>query len=168
MPKSKSKRKKSAGRGRNRRMLYVPFPIMRYFPMWDDDMRALELDIEVHYRALRDGTASKEDLETAACTLAARFESSALIAERVVDKGRIYAEALRVGISKIYDAYQAYLADKTPDASLWPGIEQGVSAVQAVESLATRSELRGAYRAVMARMQKVENEASEKRATITP
>ena len=82
MPKSKSKRKARSGRGRTHRVLFTPYASMRHFPMWDEDKQALQLDVEVAFRVLRDGTASQDDLETAACTLAARFESSALIAER--------------------------------------------------------------------------------------
>lgn len=54
MPKSKSKRKARSGRGRTHRVVGTPYAIMRHFPMWDEDRQALQLDIEVAYRALRD------------------------------------------------------------------------------------------------------------------
>lgn len=58
MPKSKSKRKAKSGRGRTHRVLFTPYAIMRHFPMWDEDRQALQLDIEVAYRALRDASPS--------------------------------------------------------------------------------------------------------------
>ena len=127
--------------------------------MWDEDQKALKLDVEVAFRVLRDGTASKDDLETAACTLAARFESSALIAERVLDKGRLHAAALRQGISKLYYLLQDLQKGVTPTESVWQSIEYGVDAVQAVEEAATRDELHGAYLAVMERRMRVEAQA---------
>ena len=159
MPKSKSKRKARSGRGRTHRVYGTPYAIMRHFPMWDDDRQALQLDVEVAFRVLRDGTASKDDLETAACTLAARFESSALIAERVLDKGRLHAAALREGISKLYYLLQDLQKGVTPTESVWQSIEYGVDAVQAVEEAATRDELHGAYLAVMERRMRVEAQA---------
>ena len=127
--------------------------------MWDEDQKALKLDVEVAFRVLRDGTASKDDLEAAACTLAARFESSALIAERVLDKGRLHAAALREGISKLYYLLQDLQKGVTPPESVWASIEYGVDAVQAVEEAATRDELHGAYLAVMERRMRVEAQA---------
>ena len=159
MPKSKSKRKARSGRGRTHRVYGTPYSIMRHFPMWDEDQKALKLDVEVAFRVLRDGTASKDDLETAACTLAARFESSALIAERVLDKGRLHAAALREGISKLYYLLQDLQKGVTPTESVWQSIEYGVDAVQAVEEAATRDELHGAYLAVMERRMRVEAQA---------
>lgn len=159
MPKSKSKRKARSGRGRTHRVVGTPYAIMRHFPMWDEDRQALQLDIEVAYRALRDGKASKEDVETAACTLAARFESSALIAERVLDKGKLHAAALRQGITQLYYLLQDLQKGVKPPESVWPSIEYGVDAVQAVEEAATRDELHGAYLAVMERRMRVEAQA---------
>lgn len=159
MPKSKSKRKAKSGRGRTHRVLFTPYAIMRHFPMWDEDKQALQLDVEVAFRVLRDGTASKDDLETAACTLAARFESSALIAERVLDKGRLHAAALRQGITHLYYLLQDLQKGVTPPESVWTSIEYGVDAVQAVEEAATRDELHGAYLAVMERRMRVEAQA---------
>ena len=159
MPKSKSKRKERSGRGRTHRVYGTPYAIMRHFPMWDDDRQALKLDVEVAFRVLRDGTASKDDLETAACTLAARFESSALIAERVLDKGRLHAAALRQGITHLYYLMKDLQSGVTPPESVWPSIEYGVDAVQAVEEAATRDELHGAYLAVMERRMRVEAQA---------
>lgn len=159
MPKSKSKRKARSGRGRTHRVVGTPYAIMRHFPMWDEDQKALKLDVEVAFRVLRDGTASQDDLETAACTLAARFESSALIAERVLDKGRLHAAALRQGITHLYYLLQDLQKGATPPESVWPSIEYGVDAVQAVEEAATRDELHGAYLAVMERRMRVEAQA---------
>lgn len=159
MPKSKSKRKARSGRGRTHRVYGTPYAIMRHFPMWDDDRQALKLDVEVAFRVLRDGTASKDDLETAACTLAARFESSALIAERVLDKGRLHAAALRQGITHLYYLMKDLQNGVKPPESVWPSIEFGVDAVQAVEEAATRDELHGAYLAVMERRMRVEAQA---------
>lgn len=159
MPKSKSKRKAKSGRGRTHRVYGTPYAIMRHFPMWDDDRQALKLDVEVAFRVLRDGTASKDDLETAACTLAARFESSALIAERVLEKGRLHAAALRQGITHLYYLLQDLQKGVTPTESVWQSIEYGVDAVQAVEEAATRDELHGAYLAVMERSMRVEAQA---------
>ena len=161
MPRSKSKRKRKAksGRGRTHRVFGTPYAIMRHFPMWEEDMESLKLDLEVAFRVLRDGTASKEDLETAACTLAARFESSALIAERVLDKGRLHAAALREGITKLYYLLQDLQKGVTPPEAVWPSIEYGLDAVQAVEEAATRDELHGAYIAVMERRMRVEAQA---------
>ena len=159
MPKSKSKRKAKSGRGRTHRVYGTPYAIMRHFPMWDDDRQALKLDVEVAFRVLRDGTASKDDLETAACTLAARFESSALIAEHVLDKGRLHAAALRQGITHLYYLLQDLQKGVKPPESVWPSLEYGVDAVQAVEEAATRDELHGAYLAVMARRMRVEAQA---------
>ena len=159
MPKSKSKRKAKSGRGRTHRVYGTPYAIMRHFPMWDEDQKALKLDVEVAFRVLRDGTASKDDLETAACTLAARFESSALIAERVLEKGRLHAAALRQGITHLYYLLQDLQKGATPPATVWLSIEYGVDAVQAVEEAATRDELHGAYLAVMARRMRVEAQA---------
>ena len=127
--------------------------------MWDEDQKALKLDVEVAFRVLRDGTASKDDLETAACTLAARFESSALIAERVLDKGKLHAAALRQGITHLYYLMKDLQNGVTPPESVWPSIEYGVDAVQAVEEAATRDELHGAYIAVMERRMRVEAQA---------
>lgn len=127
--------------------------------MWDEDQKALKLDVEVAFRVLRDGTASQDDLETAACTLAARFESSALIAERVLEKGRLHAAALRQGITHLYYLLQDLQKGVTPPESVWPSIEYGVDAVQAVEEAATRDELHGAYIAVMERRMRVEAQA---------
>lgn len=127
--------------------------------MWDDDRQALKLDVEVAFRVLRDGTASQDDLETAACTLAARFESSALIAERVLEKGRLHAAALRQGITHLYYLLQDLQKGVTPTESVWQSIEFGVDAVQAVEEAATRDELHGAYLAVMERRMRVEAQA---------
>lgn len=159
MPKSKSKRKARSGRGRTHRVVGTPYAIMRHFPMWDEDQKALKLDVEVAFRVLRDGTASKDDIETAACTLAARFESSALIAERVLEKGRLHAAALRQGITHLYYLLQDLQKGVTPDESVWQSIEFGVDAVQAVEEAATRDELHGAYLAVMERRMRVEAQA---------
>lgn len=159
MPKSKSKRKARSGRGRTHRVYGTPYAIMRHFPMWDDDRQALKLDVEVAFRVLRDGTASKDDIETAACTLAARFESSALIAERVLEKGRLHAAALRQGITHLYYLLQDLQKGVTPTESVWQSIEFGVDAVQAVEEAATRDELHGAYLAVMERRMRVEAQA---------
>lgn len=159
MPKSKSKRKARSGRGRTHRVYGTPYAIMRHFPMWDDDRQALKLDVEVAFRVLRDGTASKDDIETAACTLAARFESSALIAERVLDKGRLHAAALRQGITHLYYLLQDLQKGVTPTESVWQSIEFGVDAVQAVEEAATRDELHGAYLAVIERRMRVEAQA---------
>lgn len=159
MPKSKSKRKARSGRGRTHRVYGTPYAIMRHFPMWDEDQKALKLDVEVAFRVLRDGTASKDDLETAACTLAARFESSALIAERVLDKGKLHAAALRQGITHLYYLMKDLQNGVTPPESVWPSIEYGVDAVQAVEEAATRDELHGAYIAVMERRMRVEAQA---------
>lgn len=159
MPKSKSKRKAKSGRGRTHRVYGTPYAIMRHFPMWDDDRQALKLDVEVAFRVLRDGTASKADIETAACTLAARFESSALIAERVLEKGRLHAAALRQGITHLYYLLQDLQKGVTPTESVWQSIEFGVDAVQAVEEAATRDELHGAYLAVMERRMRVEAQA---------
>lgn len=159
MPKSKSKRKAKSGRGRTHRVYGTPYAIMRHFPMWDDDRQALKLDVEVAFRVLRDGTASQDDLETAACTLAARFESSALIAERVLDKGRLHAAALRQGITHLYYLLQDLQKGVTPTESVWQSLEYGVDAVQTVEEAATRDELHGAYLAVMERRMRVEAQA---------
>lgn len=159
MPKSKSKRKARSGRGRTHRVVGTPYAIMRHFPMWDEDQKALKLDVEVAFRVLRDGTASKDDIETAACTLAARFESSALIAERVLEKGRLHAAALRQGITHLYYLLQDLQKGVTPTESVWQSIEYGVDAVQAVEEAATRDELHGAYLAVMERRMRVEAQA---------
>lgn len=159
MPKSKSKRKARSGRGHTHRVYGTPYAIMRHFPMWDDDRQALKLDVEVAFRVLRDGTASKDDIETAACTLAARFESSALIAERVLEKGRLHAAALRQGITHLYYLLQDLQKGVTPTESVWQSIEFGVDAVQAVEEAATRDELHGAYLAVMERRMRVEAQA---------
>lgn len=159
MPKSKSKRKARSGRGRTHRVYGTPYAIMRHFPMWDDDRQALKLDVEVAFRVLRDGTASKDDIETAACTLAARFESSALIAERVLEKGRLHAAALRQGITHLYYLLQDLQKGVTPTESVWQSIEFGVDAVQAVEEAATRDELHGAYISVIERRMRVEAQA---------
>lgn len=159
MPKSKSKRKARSGRGRTHRVYGTPYAIMRHFPMWDDDRQALKLDVEVAFRVLRDGTASKVDIETAACTLAARFESSALIAERVLEKGRLHAAAFRQGITHLYYLLQDLQKGVTPTESVWQSIEFGVDAVHAVEEAATRDELHGAYLAVMERRMRVEAQA---------
>lgn len=129
--------------------------------MWDDDRQALKLDVEVAFRVLRDGTASKDDIETAACTLAARFESSALIAERVLEKGRLHAAALRQGITHLYYLMKDLQNGVKPPESVWQSIEYGVDAVQAVEEAATRDELHGAYISVIERRMRVEAQATK-------
>lgn len=166
MPVSKSKRKgkKHAGRGRiHTHTGGIRTLADKVMPMWDEDVQALQLDVELAYRILQEGKADAESTESAVCTMAARFEMAALIASHSVERGRLYAEAIRSGIGHLHDVWTAYREGRTPPAQAWPGIEYALDASQAVENLATRQEWSAACRAVRERTERVMKEKENRK-----
>lgn len=161
MPVSKSKRKgkKHAGRGRvHTHTGGIRTLADKVMPMWDEDVQALQLDVELAYRILQEGKADAESIESAVCTLAARFEMAALIASHSVASGRVWADAIRNGISYLHEAWSAYLEGRPTDAETWHKIEYALDVSRAVEDLATRQEWSAAVRAVRERAQRVMSE----------
>lgn len=160
MPQSRSKRKgkKHAGRGRTHRLAGVPFSAIKYLPFTDEERRDIALDVEMNFRAVRGGAKSREEFDNAARTVASHFEAAAVLSENVIEKGRVYAEALRVGIAKLYLIYSATVRGRPVDESLWPSIERGVDAVLAIYAQCNRAEHFEAFRVVRERAMRVEAE----------
>lgn len=160
MPTNRSKRKgkKHAGRGRTHRLAGVPFTIVRHFPFTDEERRDIALDVEMNFRAVRGSAKSREEFDCAARTVASHFEAAAVLSENLIDKGKVFAEALRVGIAKLYLIYSATVRGRPVDESLWPSIERGVDAVLAIYAECSRAELFEAFRVVRVRAMRVEAE----------
>ena len=148
MPKSKSKRKKHSGRGWNRSAVrYHPRKLLRLMPVWDEDLRFLDIDLESHYRILRDGEACYDELETAACTLAARFELGALLT-----KDDFIKKGLRECIGILLDVLAVYKKGGKPDPEIWPDISDAMDETFRIEATAPRAELLQACHDVVGRV----------------
>ena len=148
MPKSKSKRKKHSGRGWNRSAVrYHPRKMMRLMPVWDEDLQFLDLDLESHYRILRDGEACYDELETAACTLAARFELAALLT-----KDEFFKDGFRECINILFDVLATYKKGEKPDPDVWVDISDAVDEACRIEAAAPRGELLEACHNVVGRV----------------
>ena len=150
MPKSKSKRKKHSGRGWNRSAVrYHPRHVLKYLPVWDEDLQFLDLDLESHYRILRDGQACYDELETAACTLAARFELAALLT-----KDKFIEDGMEECIGIVLDALRAYKRGETPDPYIWQDISDAMDEACRIEASTPRAELLAACHEVANRVTK--------------
>lgn len=116
-------------------------------PVWDEDLRFLNLDLESHYRILRDGEACYDELETAACTLVARFELAALLT-----KDEFIENGLRECINILYEVLTAHRNGEKPDPEIWPDISDAVDEACRIGAVAPRGELLAACRSVTRRV----------------